>query len=216
MEGAGNTAPADCGFESMSDDLDCFGESGASDRETCTLLRGGLRKISSLWMDVQKDFHQTIATCVDEADKDRAETQMEEFRGKYKTITTKGLQITGELFNTMERERTEKTETGQSATAAVAGAQTPQVDETLCPSYKAVFSLSMDKFRKWWESATAWGQLSNHGLWSKLMQKLHFEAICERSYMITAWSWTPTRRWWRSQHMCITRGSRSSSGDPSS
>ena len=70
------------------------------------LLRGGLRKISSLWTEVQKDFRQTIATCVDEADKEIAETQMEEFQGKYKTITTKGLQMMGELFNLMEQERT--------------------------------------------------------------------------------------------------------------
>ena len=135
-------------------------------------------------MEVQKDFHTTIATCVNEADKTRAVAEMEEFRGKYKEITTKGLQMTGALFNTMEQERTEKAETGQPATAAAAGARTLWVDKALHPSFKAAFLLSMDKFRKWKESVTAWGQSSSHELRSQLVQKLHFEAICEKEFYV--------------------------------
>ena len=42
------------------------------------------------------------------------------------------------------------------------------------PQFKAAFMLALDKFCKWEEAATAWGQASGHDLRPPLVQKVYF------------------------------------------
>ena len=126
------------------------------DREMCGMMRNGLARIATLWTDIQREFHRAMATSVEQADKDRLTTSMEDYRTRYKTIMTRALQVTAPLFNIMEKERLEL-EAGRRATGGGGARASPKVDESFCPQFKAAFTLSLDEFRKWEEGGNSMG-----------------------------------------------------------
>ena len=141
------------------------------------------QQISILWTDIQREFRHCIATSVEQEEKDRLGTSMEDYRTRYKAIQMRALQITAPLYNIMEKERADRDATrGPVAGTGGGGRMAPKVDKSLRPQFKAAFSLSLDEFRRWVETAMSWGQVSGHDQRPALVQKVYFESICEKEF----------------------------------
>ena len=134
-------------INTLTDDLEIYNDMGADDREMCGMMQNGISTISKLWTDIQREFCHALATSVEQADKDRLTASMEDYRTRYKNISTRALQVTAPLFNIMEKERLEREAMRRPpAQGGGGGRGAPKVDESLRPQFKAAFSLSLDEF----------------------------------------------------------------------
>ena len=57
-------------IDSLNDDLEIYNDMGGDDREMCGMMKNGLANVAKLWTDIQREFHQALATSVYQVDND--------------------------------------------------------------------------------------------------------------------------------------------------
>ena len=173
--------------EALKDELNMFMDTGSADKSMCYGMRQTMERISVKWEEINKDFKSLLATTVDgEAKKDLTEA-CEGYRCSYIDATTKGVNATADLFNRMETERLDREAQGQGGGGGGEGEQPnlhppPRVDESLRPSYKALYALSLNEFKWWQETASEWGLASGHEQRDPLVQKMYYDQITEKEF----------------------------------
>ena len=172
--------------EAPMDDLNLFTETGSEDKTLCYSLRQTMESISKKWADISRDFKAMIATTVDASAKKEVQETCEGYRYLYMDAQTKGVNTSADLYNQMETERLDREAQnpggGGGGGTAAARPVNPRMDESLRPSYKASYALSLDEFKRWQGTASSWGLALGHEYIDPLVQKMFYEQIAEKEF----------------------------------